>query len=418
MKVMVLGGGVIGVTSAWYLARAGHEVTLVERQPDVARETSFANGGQVSWGSGHPWAAPGVPGKALRWLFNRHAPLILRPRLDADLRRWLLQLRRECTPEHYRRNKERQLRLARYSHDCLETLRGETKIRYAASREGVLTVFRDPRELEAMERERQLAQQLGIDVQLLDRPACVEHEPALSHAADVIGGLLYPDDESGDCRMFTEALARRAEAEGVTFQTGTSLLALVPTADRIEQALTSRGSQRVDAYVLACGSYSPLFLKPIGIPLPVYPVKGYSITAPILDDENAPRASITDETHKVVISRLGKQLRAAGIAELAGYNLEIRPRRIETLKYVVSRLFPKAADLERSVAWTGLRPMTPDNPPVVGATPYKNLFLNTGHGTLGWTMACGSGQVLADLISGRSPEIDLDGLTLARYQNQ
>lgn len=416
MKVMVFGGGVIGVTSAWYLARAGHEVTLVERHPEVALETSFANGGQVSWGSGNPWAAPGVPGKALRWMFKPHSPLILRPRLDPAMRRWLTRLLRECTPENYRRNKERQLRLSRHSHDCLEALRSETKIRYAASREGVLTVFRDPLEREAAEREQQLAQQLGVDARLLDRPACVAHEPALAHAADIIGGLLYPDDESGDCRVFTEALARRAEAEGVTLQTDTSLLALVPAADRIEQALTSRGSQRADAYVLACGSYSPLFLKPLGINLPVYPVKGYSITAPIMDDENAPRTSITDETHKVVISRLGKQLRVAGIAELAGYNMEIRPRRIETLKYVVNRLFPEAADLERAVAWTGLRPMTPDNPPVLGATPYQNLYLNTGHGTLGWTMACGSGQVLADVISGRIPEIDLDGLTLARFE--
>jgi len=418
MKIMVFGGGVIGVTSAWYLARAGHEVTLVERQPEVARETSFANGGQVSWGSGNPWAAPGVPAKALRWMFRRHAPLILRPRLDPVMRRWLRRMLRECTPENYRRNKERQLRLARHSHECLASLRAETKIRYAASREGVLKVFRDPREREEAEREQQLVQQLGIDVQLLDRTGCVAHEPALAHAADMIGGLLYPDDESGDCRVFTEALARRAEAAGVTLQTDTSLLALVPDADRIEQALTSRGSQRADAYVLACGSYSPLFLRPLGIDLPVYPVKGYSITAPVIDDEHAPRASITDETHKVVISRFGKLLRAAGIAELAGYDLTIPPRRIATLKHVVGRLFPEAADLERAVAWTGLRPMTPDNPPVIGASPYKNLFLNTGHGTLGWTMACGSGQVLADLVSGRSPEIDLDGLTLARFRKQ
>jgi len=415
MKVMIIGGGVIGVTSAWYLARAGHEVTVLERNSEIGHETSFANGGQVSWGSGNPWAAPGVPKKALRWLFERHAPLIVHPSLDRDLWRWAMRLLRECSPERYRRNKERQFRLARYSHACLEALRSDTRIRYSARNNGILAVFRTPEEAEAAQQNQQLARQLGIQTQLFDRTACITQEPALSHAADIIGGLLYPDDESGDCRQFTEALAERAETAGVKFQLHTAVLALVPAGNRIEQALTSAGTQRADAYVLAAGSYSPGFVRPLGIDLPIYPVKGYSITTPVVDNDHAPTTSITDETHKVVVSRLGKLLRVAGMAELAGFDHMIHPRRIETLKYVLNRLFPNATDSEDVVAWSGLRPMTPDNPPVIGTSPYGNLFLNTGHGTLGWTMACGSGQVLADLVSGRSPEIDLDGLTIERF---
>jgi len=412
---MVIGGGVIGVTSAWYLARAGHEVTVLERNSEIGHETSFANGGQISWGSGNPWAAPGLRKKALRWMFERHAPLVMHPRLDRDLWRWAVRLLRECSPDRYRRNKERQFRLARYSRSCLEALRSETRIRYSARNHGILAVLRTPDEIESARQDLQLAQELGIPAQLLDRSACIGHEPALSHAADVTAGLLYPEDESGDCRLFTEALAERAEAAGVEFQLHTALLALVPAGGRIEQALTSAGSQRADAYVLAAGSHSPAFVRPLDINLPIYPVKGYSITTPVVDDQHAPTASITDETHKVVISRLGRQLRVAGMAELAGFDPVIHPRRIETLRFVLNRLFPNATDSENVVAWAGFRPMTPDNPPVIGASPYRNLYFNTGHGTLGWTMACGSGQMLADIVSGRQPEIDLDGLTIERF---
>jgi D-amino-acid dehydrogenase len=419
MKIVVLGGGVIGVASAWYLARAGHTVTVLERHAEVARETSYANGGQVSWGSGNPWAAPGIPAKALGWLLRRHAPLVLRPQLDPALWRWLRQMLRECTPERYLRNKERQLRLARYSHACLGALRAETGIEYAAAPHGALVVYRDPRDLEAAERERQLAERLGIPVRLLDRAACLACEPALAGVGGgLAGGLLYPADESGDCRRFTEELAARARAAGVEVRGTVAALALVPAADRIEQVLTDRGSLRADAYVLACGSYSPGFLRPLGIDLRVYPVKGYSITMPLVNAAAAPRATITDETYKTVITRLGDRLRAAGTAELAGYDLRLRPGRIATLKHVVRSLFPEAADLARAEPWAGLRPMTPDNPPVLGATPFRNLFVNTGHGTLGWTMACGSGKVVADLVSGRTPEIDLDGLTLARFDRR
>jgi D-amino-acid dehydrogenase len=416
MKILVLGGGVIGVTSAFYLNRAGHDVILLERRQELARETSFANGGQISWGSGHPWAAPGVPAQALRWMLKSHSPLVLRPRLDKAMWRWLAQSYRQCKPERFRENKERQLRLARYSHNCLVQLRDELDLDYAAATRGALVLHRDPQAFQMSEQQLPMLESLGIPVRRLNREGCIEHEPALERVADrVAGGLLFPEDESGDCQLFTEQLARHAEAAGVEIRTGTTALAVVPGDDRIEQVLTDRGSMRADAYVLACGSYSPLFLRPIGIELPIYPVKGYSITMTLRRKTAAPRGTITDELYKTVITRLGNRLRAAGTAELAGYDHHVSSKRIETLMHVVGDLFPEAGDLTRVETWTGLRPMTPDNTPVIGDTPYRNLFLNTGHGTLGWTMACGSGRVLADAMSGRSPEIDLNGLTLERY---
>lgn len=419
MKVLVLGGGVIGVSSAYYLNRAGHDVTLVERQAQVARETSYANGGQVSWGSGGPWAAPGIPAKALRWLFHRHAPLVLRPRLDPALWRWLMQMLSECTPERYRRNKERQLRLARYSHQCLKDVRAATGIHYDERAHGTLVLYRGAREFDAALQERTLLETLGVPTVVLDRAGCVAQEPALEpESGQLAGGILYPGDELGDCRQFTEQLAEHARAAGVEFHTDTTVLALETRNDRIDRVLTDRDPLRADAFVLACGSYSPLLVRPLGIRLPVYPVKGYSITVPITNPAAAPQGTITDEGFKTVITRLGSRLRAAGTAELAGYNLDIRERRLDTLRHVVRQLFPDAGDLKLAEGWTGLRPMTPDNPPVLGVTAYRNLFLNTGHGTLGWTMACGSGRVLADIVSGRNPDIDLDGLTLARFDRR
>jgi D-amino-acid dehydrogenase len=416
MKILVLGSGVIGVTSAWYLAHAGHEVILVDRQPQPALETSFANGGQVSWGAANPWAAPGIPGKALGWLFKRHSPLVLRPKLDPHLWRWLGAMLRNCTDVRYLANKERQLRLARYSHACLGALRNETGLQYDQSTRGLLILFRKQSDLDSAMREAVLLDRLGIEYRFLARTACVAHEPALRDAQDkLVGGMLFPGDESGDCRRFTEELAARAQLQGVKFLASTNVTRLVADGARIARVATDRGDLSADAYVLACGSYSPLLLRPLGIRLPVYPVKGYSITVPITHDAAAPQGTLTDETYKVVLTRLGKRLRAAGTAELCGYDLTLRPARLATLAHVVRDLFPASGDLTRAEPWAGLRPMTPDNPPVLGATPYKNLYLNTGHGTLGWTMACGSGQVLADLISGRAPHIDLEGLTLARF---
>ncbi len=416
MRILVLGSGVIGVTTSWFLRQAGHDVTVVDRQPGPALETSHANGGQVSWSAAHPWAAPGVISSALRWMLQPHSPLVVRPRFDPAMWGWLLRFLRETTPQRYARNKQRMLRLARYSHTCLVQLRRDSGLLYDETARGTLLLLRNPADLAHAAREAAELAPHGIRTQVLDRAGCLAHEPGLAAtAAHIHGGVLYPGDESGDCRLFTEDLAQRALQAGVVFAMNTTIQHLATAGDRIAHVTTDRGRLDADAYVLALGSYSPLLLRPLGIRLPVYPLKGYSLTLPIRNPTAAPLGTITDETYKTVVTRLGSRLRAAGTAELAGYDLALRPDRCATLAHVVNQLFPQAGDLAEAEYWCGLRPMTPDNPPVLGATPYRNLYLNTGHGTLGWTMACGSAKVLTDLISGRQPEIDLQGLTLARY---
>jgi D-amino-acid dehydrogenase len=416
MKVLVLGSGVIGVTSAWYLNRAGHEVTVVDRQPEPGMETSLANGGQISWGAGGPWAAPGIPLKALKWMLRPYAPLVLRPRLDPAMWAWLWRMLGNCTAARYAVNRSRMLRLSRYSHECLVALRRATGIHYDERSNGVLELYRTARELDEAGREAALLQRWGVPCRMLDRTGCVAHEPALRMVQDKIaGGLLLPQDESGDCLQFTRRLAHLAEKNGVRFALATRIERLAGGGERLAHIVTDKGEMSADAYVLACGSYSPLLARTLGIRLPVYPVKGYSATLEIEDANAAPAGTLTDVTYKVVVTRLGNRLRAAGTAELAGYDLSLPRARCATIAHVLGELFPGAGDLAQARYWCGLRPMTPDNPPLLGPTPYKNLFLNTGHGTLGWTMACGAGQVTADIVSGREPEIDLEGLTLARF---
>ncbi len=416
MKVLVLGGGVIGVTSAWYLHRAGHEVTVVDRQPAPGLETSYANGGQVSWGAGTPWAAPGIPLKALKWMLRPHSPLVLRPRFDPAMWSWLFKMLANCTRERYIINKERMVRLSRYSHECLTALRRETGIHYDERMTGILELFRTTRELDEAARDATLLTRWGVDCRLLDRAGCVAQEAALRTSQEkIVGGLHFPGDESGDCFQFTQALANLAGSQGVRFVPNTRIERLEAHGERLDRVLTDKGEMTADACVIACGSYSSLLLRPLGIRLPVYPVKGYSVTLPLMDAAAAPSGSVTDATHKVVITRLGNKLRGAGTAELTSYDLKLRPARLATISHVLDDLFPGAAHQTQAQPWCGLRPMTPDNPPVLGPTFYKNLYLNTGHGTLGWTMACGSGKILADVVSGRSTDIDLKGLTLERF---
>ncbi len=416
MKVLVLGSGVIGVTSAWYLRRLGHDVTVVDRQPEPGMETSFANGGQISWSSAIPWAAPDIPFTALKWLLRRHSPLVLRPRLDPRMWSWLFQMLRNCTAARFARNRERMLRLARYSHECLVALRRETGIEYDQSTRGLLMLFRDSRRFEESARAGELLARLAVPFEVLDRAACIAREPALAHAAaKLAGGMYFPADEAGDCGKFTRALARRAAEQGVHFLGSTTVERLRAGGDRIESVITNQGELRADTYVVACGSYSPLLLRPLGIRLPVYPVKGYSMTLPVSETAAVPQGTLSDETYKVVITRLGDRLRVAGTAELAGYDLSLRPFRFATLEHVVRDLFPGVMENVKVEYWCGLRPMTPDNPPVLGRTRYRNLVLNTGHGTLGWTMACGSAKAVAFLVSGRAPEISIDDLSLARF---
>jgi D-amino-acid dehydrogenase len=329
---------------------------------------------------------------------------------------WLFRMLANCTSARYAVNRERMLRLSRYSHECLVALRRDTGIRYDEHTTGILELFRTARELDDALRDAVLLGQWGVDCRLLDRNGCVAQEPALHPSQEkIIGGLHFPGDESGDCFQFTQTLANLAESQGVRFALDTRIERLENDGDRITRVHTDQGALTADACVLACGSYSPLLARPLGIRLPVYPVKGYSLTLPLTNAAAAPSGSVTDVTYKVVISRLGDKLRGAGTAELAGYDLSLPPSRLATISHVMADLFPGACDPAQAQPWCGLRPMTPDNPPVLGITPYKNLFLNTGHGTLGWTMACGSGKILADIVSGHPADIDLNGLGLARF---
>ncbi len=416
MKVTVLGSGVIGVSTAYHLARAGHRVTVVDRQPGAALETSFGNAGEVSAGLAAPWAGPGIPLKALKWAFMRHRPLVIWPLPDPAMWRWALQMLRNCTAARYERNKTRMLRLAEYSRDRLRALRAETGIHYSERSLGTLQLFRSQKDFDGTGRDTAVLDRHGVPYQLLDREGCIGVEPALARVRDkFVGGLRLTDDETGDCHQFTTGLARLAQDLGVEFRFGVDILSILADGGRISGVATDQGELRADAYVVALGSYSPLLLKPLRIDLPVYPVKGYSITVPIGDPTGAPESTVMDETFKVAVTRLDDRIRVGGTAELAGYSRTLRHSRRATLEHVVTDLFPGGGDVAKATFWTGLRPMTPDGTPVIGPSPYANLFLATGHGTLGWTMSAGTGQVLADVVSGRKPDIDLAGLTYARY---
>ena len=416
MKVIVLGSGVIGVASAYQLALAGHEVSVVDRQPAPGLETSYGNAGEVSPGYSAPWAGPGVPLKAIKWLLMQHRPLVIRPHLDLNLIRWGVAMLRNCTTARYELNKGRMVRLAEYSRDCLRELRTQTGLHYDERMQGTLQLFRTQQQLDASAADMAVLKRTGVGFELLDRAGCIRHEPALARVQQkFLGGLLLPGDETGDCFKFTQNLAAIAVHLGVQFRHGTTIQKLQAEGGQLTGVVTDAGVLKADAYLLALGSHSPKLLKPVGIDIPVYPVKGYSITVPITDAAGAPESTVMDETHKVAVTRLGDRIRVGGTAELAGYDLRLHDARRRTLEHVVTDLFPNGGDVSRAEFWCGLRPMTPDGTPVLGATPLRRLYLATGHGTLGWTMAAGTGRVMADLISGRSPDIDMSGLTLERY---
>ena len=415
MKVIVLGSGVVGTTTAYYLARAGAEVTVLDRQPGPALETSHANAGQISPGYATPWAAPGIPLKALKWMFQRHAPLAIRPDASLWQLRWMAAMLRNCTPARYVVNKERMMRVAEYSRESLRALRAETGIAYEQRTGGTLQVFRSQAQLDAAQRDIAVLRECGVPHELLGRDQLASVEPGLAHARDkLVGGLRLPNDETGDCQMFTQELARLATNLGVDFRFGQSVDGLIMAGRDIAGVRLGRDMLSADRYVLAFGSYSRDFLAPLGLDLPVYPVKGYSLTVPLRDEARAPRSTVLDETYKIALTRFDQRIRVGGMAELGGFDLRLNPRRRETLEMVTQDLFP-GGDLPNASFWTGLRPMTPDSTPILGGTRYPNLFLNTGHGTLGWTMACGSGRLVTDLVMGRTPEINTEGLALDRY---
>lgn len=418
MRVLVLGSGVIGTTTAYYLARAGFEVVVADRQPAPAMETSFANAGQISPGYASPWAAPGVPLKALKWLLQRHAPLSIR--LTGDIRQylWMAQMLANCTAARYAINKERMVRLSEYSRDCLDELRLETGIGYEGRQLGTTQVFRTQQQLEAAAQDIAVLEQSGVPYELLDRAGIARVEPALAEVSDkLVGALRLPGDETGDCHLFSLRLAELAVELGVEFRFGQNIQRLEPEGDSLKGVWINNRLEKADYYIVALGSYSPLLLEPLGLRVPIYPLKGYSLTLPVTDPDKAPLSTVLDESYKVAITRFDQRIRVGGMAEIAGYDLSLNPRRRQTLEKVVNDLFPEGGDLQQAEFWTALRPATPDGTPIIGVTPYRNLHLNTGHGTLGWTMACGSARLLADLLISKKPQISTEGLSLFRYGN-
>ncbi|OJU88342.1 MAG: D-amino acid dehydrogenase small subunit [Burkholderiales bacterium 66-5] len=421
MKVLVLGGGVIGVSTAYYLARAGADVTVLERESGVALETSFANAGQVSPGYSTPWAAPGIPLKALKWMLQKHAPLAIR--MDGSLfqLRWMAQMLRNCTDARYAVNKERMTRIAEYSRDCLRRLRQDTGIAYEQRTQGTLQVFRTAKQLAAAHRDTEVLDECGVPYRMMtDAGALTEYEPALAHAKGLVGGLQLPGDETGDCQRFTTGLAEKAKALGVKFRFGVQIAEVQQRRGQISGVRLAGDAREVltaDRYVLALGSYSRAMAQALGLDLPVYPVKGYSLTVPLVDESRAPVSTVMDETYKIAITRFDQRIRVGGMAELGGFDLRLNPARRATLEMVTNGLFAGGGDLSAAQFWTGLRPMTPDGTPIVGATRIPNLLLNTGHGTLGWTMAAGSGKLVADITLGHTPDISTSGLGLDRYDD-
>lgn len=418
MRVLVLGSGVIGVTSAWYLARAGHQVTVIDREAAPALGTSFANAGQISPGYASPWAAPGVPLKAIKWMFQQHAPLSIRPDGTLFQLQWMWQMLMNCSADRYAVNKERMVRLAEYSRDCIRALRAETGIAYEGRQQGTLQVFRTDEQLEGAARDIAVLEEAGVPYQLLSREDLAASEPALAAVSHKLtGGLRLPNDETGDCQLFTQRLAAMAEGLGVQFLYNRSIDSLMTQGTAVTGAIVGGEPIFADAVVVALGSWSTPFIKDF-VRIPVYPLKGFSITVPMTDAARSPVSTVLDETYKVAITRFDDRIRVGGMAQIVGYDRSLDPAKRRTLEHVVTDLFPGAGDMARASFWTGLRPMTPDGTPIVGPTPVKGLWLNTGHGTLGWTMACGSGKLLADLVSGASPAIRADDLSVARYLQQ
>ena len=412
MNVVVLGAGLLGVTSAYFLREQGHDVTVIDRQASPAAETSFANGGQISVSHAEPWANPSAPLKVLQWLGKEDAPLLFR--LRADMRQWLwgLQVLRECTPARTRHNIEQIVRLGTYSRDTLQQLRRDRQIAYDERTQGILHFYTSQKEFDGAEAPAAQMRALGCDRRVISADEAVRLEPALRHIRPTLAGATYTaEDESGDANRFARELVKRCEQDGVQFLMSHTVTALRAAGGEIDHVEATDGEGRfrqirADAYVLAMGSLSPLYAKPLGIELPIYPAKGYSVTMPVKDASMAHQISLTDDEYKLVFSRLGDRLRIAGTAEFNGYDRDLNRVRCDAIVRRVEQLFPGAGDSSQAQFWTGLRPATPSNVPIIGRSKLGRLFLNTGHGTLGWTHACGSGKSIARIVSGLKPEVD------------
>ena len=417
MKILVLGGGVAGVSTAWYLAKTGHEVTVIERNASVADEASFGNAGMLSYGYTTPWAAPGIPLKAVKWMMQDLAPILVSSSaFNLRTAAWFYQMLGQCTEAAYSLNKRRMLRISEYSRLCLNQLTADLQLDFDHRNQGTIELFRSQEKMDSIAPDLRSLEECGVEHEVISHAECIQHEPALANVSEkFIGGLRFPMDATGDCKKFTEALARHCTEAGVVFELNTDILSLETSGHKITGVHTSKGLFTADNYVVCLGSYSPLLVNALGFKLPVYPIKGYSLTLPILDETKAPQSTVMDEDYKVAVTRFDDRIRVGGTAEIADFDLTLQEKRRKPAEFVVNDLFPGAGDLANATFWCGLRPMTPDSVPVIGETPINNLFMNTGHGTLGWTMSQGSARLVADLINQQAPEIDNEGLSIYRY---
>lgn len=417
MKVVVLGAGIIGTTSAYFLAKQGHEVTVIDRQDSVSMETSHANAGCLSYGFTSPWASPGLPFSVLKWVLTGRSPLIINPNMSVETIKFLYRMYKNCNSRSYEINKSRMLRVANYSQKALLEIETDFDLYYEQKKQGSLQLFWDSKEIEKTQKDIAILDKFNINSQLLSAEECVKIEPGLQYVKNKLaGGIQFMDDFTGNCYLFSTEVYKKCVEMGVNFEFNTEIKSLQISNDKIASVLMDRGEIKADCYSVSLGSYSTKILSKIGIEIPIYPVKGYSITLPVLSNEDAPQSTIMDEKNKIAITRLGDRIRVAGMAHLTDFDKNLRTKSLDSLMSGLDLLFPKSYESSKETNfWTGFRPSTPDGTPIIGPTPFNNLFLNTGHGTLGWTMSAGSGKLLANLVSGIDPEISTEGIDMSRY---
>ena len=417
MKVVVLGAGIIGTTSAYFLAKQGHEVTVIDRQDSVSMETSHANAGCLSYGFTSPWASPGLPFSVLKWVLTGRSPLIINPNMSVETIKFLYRMYKNCNSRSYEINKSRMLRVANYSQKALLEIETDFDLYYEQKKQGSLQLFWDSKEIEKAQKDIAILDKFNINSQLLSAEECVKIEPGLQYVKNKLaGGIQFMDDFTGNCYLFSTEVYKKCVEMGVNFEFNTEIKSLQISNDKIASVSTDSGEIKADCYSVSLGSYSTKILSKIGIEIPIYPVKGYSITLPVLSNEDAPQSTIMDEKNKIAITRLGDRIRVAGMAHLTDFDKNLRTKSLDSLMSGLDLLFPKSYESSKETNfWTGFRPSTPDGTPIIGPTPFNNLFLNTGHGTLGWTMSAGSGKLLANLVSGIDPEISTEGIDMSRY---
>ena len=417
MKVVVLGAGIIGTTSAYFLAKQGHEVTVIERQDSVSMETSHANAGCLSYGFTSPWASPGLPFSVLKWVLTGRSPLIINPNMSVETVKFLYRMFKNCNSRSYEINKSRMLRVANYSQKALLEIETDFDLYYEQKKQGSLQLFWDSKEIEKAHKDIAILDKFNINSKLLSAEECVKIEPGLQYVKNKLaGGIQFMDDFTGNCYLFSTEVYKKCVEMGVNFEFNTEIKSLQINNDKITSVSTDSGEIKADCYSVSLGSYSTKILSKIGIEIPIYPVKGYSITLPVLSNEDAPQSTIMDEKNKIAITRLGDRIRVAGMAHLTDFDKNLRTKSLDSLMSGLDLLFPKSYESSKETNfWTGFRPSTPDGTPIIGPTPFNNLFLNTGHGTLGWTMSAGSGKLLANLVSGIDPEISTEGIDMSRY---